>query len=392
MIDLSRDFPMARRVTYLNSASISLMPGPAVRKMRQFEQVVSGGGTVGFDEKAETDALEGARLEGARLLGARTGEVAVLSSATDGICSFALSLNLKKGANVVSTDADFPSVVYPWMRLRAPSVRLVRNRSGVISESELEHLVDRKTSVISISHVEYGTGQRFDLRWLSELAHSHGANLIVDATQSAGLVPIDVHRDGIDALVAGGYKGLLGPFGAAIFYLRRGLVDRLIPPFVGWRSAPVPYDLNSKKLGYAHDAKKFEYSTMSYSSAIGLAESMRYLRRVGYHKVTEHVSGLARKFLELVKNDNALPSRTILTPEDEKRRSSIVSVRFRGNSQLQVSDELIKRKVIVSRRFNAVRFSFHVYNTPQDLVRALNQLHIVLKEKKAETATSNSLS
>jgi cysteine desulfurase/selenocysteine lyase len=383
MVNIRLDFPTARGVTYLNSASISLMPRPAVRKMREFDQIVAGGGTIGFDEKAETEALEGARQEGAHLLGARTDEVAVLSSATDGICSFALSLELKKGANVVSTDADFPSVIYPWMRIGrqgALDVRLARNRNGVINESELAELVDDRTSVISISHVEYGTGQRFDLRWLSELAHSHGAYLIVDATQSAGLMPIDVHRDGIDALVAGGYKGLLGPFGAAIFYLRRELVDELTPPLAGWRSAPVPYDLDSEKLSFASGAKKFEYSTMSYSSAIGLAESIRYLRKVGCRNITEHVRTLTKQFIDLIKSNNRLPSTAILTPEEEQRQSSIVSLRFEGRKQSQVASELTGRRIIVSQRFNGVRFSFHIYNTPRDLLRAVRVLQLVLKK------------
>jgi selenocysteine lyase/cysteine desulfurase len=108
-----------------------------------------------------------------------------------------------------------------------------------------------------------------------ELAHEHGSLLIDDATQSTGLVPIDVQREDVDALVAGGYKGLLGPFGAAICYVRQDLCDELTPPFAGWRSTPVPYDLDATKLSFAEGAKKFEYSTMNYASAVGLGASMR---------------------------------------------------------------------------------------------------------------------
>jgi len=209
------------------------MPKPAVEEMIAFEQKIAGGGTIGFDEEAETRALEVARNEMASLLHAKSDEISVLSSATEGICTVAWSLDFEKGVNVVSTDADFPSVVYPWMRLgrsKGCEVRLARNYDGRVNEEDVERLVDKHTSVISISQVEYGTGQRFDLRWLSELAHSHGAILVVDATQSAGLMPIDVHADGVDALVAGGYKGLLGPFGSACLYVRADLIPRLEPP------------------------------------------------------------------------------------------------------------------------------------------------------------------
>jgi cysteine desulfurase/selenocysteine lyase len=379
-VDL-KDFPTARAVTYLNSASISLMPTPAVDSMVKFQQQIAAGGTIGFDEEAETQALEGVRNEAAALLGTRKEQIAILSSATIGICSFAWSVDLKRGSNVVSTDADFPSVVYPWMRLREEKgieVRLAKNHDGVVNEDELESLVDNHTAVVSISHVEYGTGQRFDLRWLSELAHSHGALLLVDATQSAGLIPIDVDREGIDVLVAGGYKGLLGPFGAAILYLNRELVERLEPPLVGWRSTPNPYNLNATELTYASDARKFEYSTMDYASPFGLAESMRYLAKMGHRNVTDHALSLTEKFIDIIRNDHARANVTMLTPEKENAHGSIASFRFEGRDQSAIAAEFGKRQVVVSQRFNGVRFSFHVYNTEEDLLRASRSLKEIL--------------
>jgi len=375
------DFPTARSVTYLNSASISLMPKPSIDSMVEFERKIASGGTVSFDEEAETQVLETARNEAASLFGAHREEVAVLSSATVGICSFAWSLDLKRGANVVSTDADFPSVVYPWMRLgqeKGVEVRLAKNHDGVVDEDGLEKLVDDRTAVISISHVEYGTGQKFDLRWLSELAHSHGGLLIVDATQSAGLMPIDAHRDGVDALVAAGYKGLLGPFGAAIFYLRRELVEGLTPPLVGWRSTATPFELDATEFTLATDARKFECSTMNYASAVGLARSMQYLREIGPENVTDHVLSLTRKFIDTTRNNRRLPGATVLTPKDESSHASIASFRFKGRDQSAVAAELFKRGVIVSQRFNGIRFSFHVYNMEQDLLRASKALEEVL--------------
>lgn len=375
------DFPTARTVTYLNSASISLMPKSSIDSMVEFQRRIASGGTIGFDEAAETQALEGARSEAASLLGAQAEEVAILSSATVGISSFAWSLNLKGGVNVVSTDADFPSVVYPWMRLgheKGLEVRLAKNQDGVVDENELERLVDDRTAVVSISHVEYGTGQRFDLHWLSELAHSHGALLMVDATQSAGLVPVDVRRDGVDALVASGYKGLLGPFGVAIFYLKQELVEKLEPPLVGWRSTPDPYNLNATELTFARDARKFEYSTMDYAAPVGLAKSMRYLTKIGHMEVTDHVLSLTEKFMETVRNNHSIPDVTTLTPEDERAHASMVSFRFKRRDQSDIAAELIKRHIIVSQRFNGIRFSFHAYNTEEDLLRANQALQDIL--------------
>ena len=356
------------------------MPNPAVEEMIAFERKIAGGGTIGFDEEAETRALEVARNEMASLLHAKPDEIAVLSSATEGICTVAWSLDFKKGGNVVSTDADFPSVVYPWMRLarsKGCEVRLARNHDGKVSEEDVEKLVDKNTSVISISHVEYGTGQRFDLRWLSELAHSHGAILVVDATQSAGLMPIDVHADSVDALVAGGYKGLLGPFGSACLYVRADLVPRLDPLLVGWRSTKVPYDLDATKMTLAEGSKKFEFSTMSYSSATGLGASLGYLRKHDYSDITNYVMSLTENFIETV--TRRYPTITVLTPRKRDSQASIASFRFANHDQSAVATDLVKLGVIVSQRFNGVRFSFHMYNSERDLASAMEKLEEVLR-------------
>ena len=359
----------------MNSASISLMPRSAVEEMAAFERKIAGGGTIGFDEEAETQALEVPRSEAASLLHAKPDEVAVMSSATEGICTIAWSIAFKKDGNVVSTDADFPSVVYPWMRLERSNkceVRLAKNHDGAISEHDIEKLVDDHTSVISISHVEYGTGQRFDLRWLSEIAHSHGAILVVDATQSAGLMPIDVHKDKLDVLVAGGYKGLLGPFGSACMYVQSDLIPKLDPPLVGWRSTRVPYDLDATRMPLAEGSKKFEFSTMSYSSAIGLGASLAYLRKHDYANVTNHVLSLTESFIDEVLRK--YPATTVLTPRQKESRASIASFRFRNLDQSSIASQLVQKGVIVSQRFNGVRFSFHMYNSERDLNNAVRVL------------------
>ena len=335
-----------------------------------------------FDEETETGIFENVRVEAAEMLGAQQDEIAVVSGATEGFCVVAWSLKLPRGANIVSTDAEFPSVVYPWSRLseeKSLEVRLARNHDGIVDERELEKLVDDRTVVLSISHVEYGTGQRFDPHWLAELAHSHGALLVMDATQSAGLVPLDVRRDGIDVLVSGGYKGLLGPFGAGILYISQNLDEQLVPSMVGWRSTPTPYDLDATRLTFAPGAKKFEYGTLSYASAVGLAESMNYLRQLGYAKANAHSMDLTRLFLTTLKDNKNLPGYVSLTPEDEDRHSSIVSVRFKGRDSSAVAAKLLERNIIVSQRFDGIRFSFHIYNTEEDIVKAVATLDSVLQ-------------
>ena len=202
--------------------------------------------------------------------------------------------------------------------------------------------------------------------------------MAVDATQSAGLIPFDVQRDAVDVLVAGSYKGLLGPFGAGILYINKELGEELKPSLAGWRTTQTPYDLDATKLSFAQGAKKFEYSTMSYSSAVGLAESMRYLRELGYAAVSTHTLSLTREFLSMLKSNQKLPDNVSLTPEDESRHASIASIRFKERANSAIARKLVERNVIVSHRFDGIRFSFNIYNTDQDLVRAADALTEVL--------------
>lgn len=346
--------------------------------MVEFQRKIAEGGTIGFDEEDETRALDGAKNEACSLLGCDQDELALLASSSEGVCSLAWSLSFKPRSNIVSTDAEFPSVTYAWMRLaheKPLEIRLAKNRDGVVYERELERLVDDHTAVLAISHVEYGTGQRFNLRWLSDLAHSHGALLFVDATQSAGLIPIDARRDGVDAIVSSSYKGLLGPFGAALLYVKRELAESLTPALVGWRSTPDPYHLDGAALSFAKGVKKFEFSTLNYAAVYGLARSIHYLKQLEPQSITDHVLSLSEKLIQMVKSNSRLFSATPLTPKDS--HSSIASFRFAGRDQTAIVNALINRNIIVSQRFNGVRFSFHAYNNEEDVEKTVDTLEAV---------------
>ena len=232
-------FPAADRHAYLNAASVSLMPKMAADAILDWQTDLATEGTVHFDEEAEEKVFDTLRQAAARLLGAQPDEIACASNASESLCSLAWALSPGSGWNVVSARVEHPTVVYPWLRvarLTGCDVRLAADRDSLVDPSELMDLIDDRTSAVCISHVQYSTGQRLDLSTLSQVAHGHGALLVVDASQSAGAVPINVVDDDIDVLVTTGYKWLCGPFGSGVLYLRRDLHEELEPGLVGWRS------------------------------------------------------------------------------------------------------------------------------------------------------------
>jgi len=374
------DFPALDRLTYLNTASAGLVPASVVQPAHDFEAELAQAGTTGMDEDTEVGILEGARHAAAGLLHADPAAIAITTSFTEALGQLAWWLRPGPGQNVVSTEVDFPSVTYPWHRIAEDTgcqVRLV----PVLDDPEsfdvntvAEH-VDSATAVICISHVQYLTGHLLDLDDLVRLAHDHGALLIIDATQSAGQVPIDVAATGVDALITGSYKWLCSTFGAAACYLGPALLREFRPPLVGWRSTEHPYSLDARWLPLAATARRMEYSTMSYASAIAFGRAIRYVAGLALDEIADHNRQLAGQLIDGLTGRGA----KLLTPRDPRRRAGTVTARFPGRDGEAIAAELTRHGVIVSPRVGSTRFSMHFYNDSEDVNRALAVLDLVLR-------------
>jgi cysteine desulfurase/selenocysteine lyase len=374
------DFPALDRFTYLNTASTGLVPVSAVRPAHDFEAELAQAGTTGMDEETEVGILEGARNAAADLLGAAQETIAICTSCTDALCQVAWWLRPGKGQNVVSTDVDFPSVTYPWHRISEDTgceVRLVSvlDDPAGFDIDKIAGQVDSATAAICISHIQYLTGHRLDLSDLAALAHDHDALLIVDATQSAGQVPIDVTATGVDVLITGSYKWLCSTFGAAACYLSPAVLERFRPPFVGWRSTEHPYSLDARWRPLAGTARRMEYSTMSYAAAIAFGHAIGYISAMSLNEVAAHNAELASQVADGLTDRGA----TLLTPADPRRRAGTVTARFPGHDGESVAAELTARGVIVSPRVGSTRFSMHFYNNSDDVDHALAVLDEVLR-------------
>jgi selenocysteine lyase/cysteine desulfurase len=368
-------FPHTSEVAYLNSGSIGLMPLPVQAAATAFERDIWMRGTTGFDEAAETGCLEDARTAAARLFNASPDDVAIVKSATEAFGLVAWWVRPRAGTSVVTADIEHPSTAYPWLRVAQETgaeARLVRvwdDPASLSLEAVARH-VDDGTAVIVASYVQYSTGYRFVLRELADLAHAHGALLAVDATQAAGMAPVDVVADDIDVLVAGGYKWLCGPFGAAVAWLRPELRERFKPPFVGWRSTVDPYTFDARSMPLAPTARSMEYSTMGYGSAVALGKALEYVLDLGVDRVLAHDQALASRLADGLDRLGA----TVLTPRDDAHRGGIVTARYPGRDGEEVAARLNDAGVIVSPRFGATRFSLHYFNNEEDVDLALDTL------------------
>lgn len=369
LIDLD-DFPASRKFIYLNTASVALMHKDTSRAVMEWQEDLAQNGTMNFDEVAEEAVFNSLHNSAAQLFSVQPEDIAVGSSATELISSLAWAVHPGPESNVVSTDIVFPSTIYPWARVARDTkceIRLAKGSDGYVDPDQVIQLIDDDTSVVAISHVEYGTGQRYDLAGLADAAHEVGALLIVDATQSAGMLPIEARTSNIDALVTASYKWLCGPFGVAVMYLAPHLQKTLDPGLVGWRSHKDMWDQQADRLELPDSAQRFEFSTMAYGSAIGLTRSIEYLLQVGIENIFSYTRDLADNLRQ------GLIERKIeiVSPEIDSERTAIVSARFPGRDSSEVAQFLNAHKVVVAKRKEFVRFSPHLYNVPDDIQHAL---------------------
>lgn len=364
-------FPIVHNRVFLNHAGQSPLPRPAADAMHKYIEDFANFGFSSL-ERDYGKALF------AKLIGAKQEEIALVENTSVGLNIAANVLRYPPGSKVVTTDLEYPSVVYPWLRKSlGVKVHYIENVEGKILLEDVEKAVDDKTVAVVVSHVEYVNGFRNDLRAISEIAHKHGAYLIVDAIQSAGVIPIDVKRDNVDFLATACYKWLIGPAGAGYLYVKKELIEDFEPPFVGWASVKQEvfetldfWDIWSLRL--SETASRFEVGSPSAISFVGAAEAIRMLLNFGIEEIEKRVLKLTNRLIEAVKSLGL----TLQTPEDPQCRSGIVN--FKIDKPREVVKELRRKGIIVSARTHGIRVSPHFYNTQEEIDKLTDEVRKTL--------------
>ncbi|HEX8097540.1 MAG TPA: aminotransferase class V-fold PLP-dependent enzyme, partial [Pyrinomonadaceae bacterium] len=284
-------FPLSERLVYLNHAAISPPPTTTIRAVEAQLKDVAEHGSLHY--RCWVAVRESARRLAAEMIGARPDQVAFMRNTSDGLSTIANGLKWRAGDNVVTFRREFPSNVYPWLRLREAygvEVRTCEERGVRVNLDELLSLIDSKTRVVAISHVQYGSGFRSDLERIGRAARAHDALLVADVIQSMGALPLDVGADLIDAAAGACHKWLLTPEGVGLLYLSDRALERIGPTLVGWTSVPDPEDYGNFEQGWKSSALAWETGTSQTSLIHGLEASLRLLTETGVERIASHLS------------------------------------------------------------------------------------------------------
>lgn len=373
---------------YLDNAATTLHKPPQVMDAVVRAMTAMGNAARG----AHGGALEAARtvyntrVKLARLFGCPRPDHVIFTANSTEALNIAISGLIRPGDHVITTDCEHNSVLRPLYRLEEGGAALdvvPADQLGRVAYEDLEALLRPDTRAVVCTHASNLTGNVLDIARIGEMARRRGALLIVDASQTAGALPIDMEAMGIDVLCFTGHKGLMGPQGTGGLCVRPGVE---IEPWKVGGSGVHSYDRRQPR----EYPTRLEAGTLNGHGIAGLSAALDFLQEVGLEAIEAKERALMDRFYQAV---SAMDGVTVYGDFSQARRSAIVALNIRDYDSAAVSDELSETYGIATRpgahcapRMHqalgttdrgAVRFSFSWFNTQEEVdeaIRAVGQL------------------
>ncbi|HET6893734.1 MAG TPA: aminotransferase class V-fold PLP-dependent enzyme, partial [Pyrinomonadaceae bacterium] len=339
-------FPITKRAIYLNHAAVSPPPTPTIEAVQSQLKDVAENGSLNY--RSWIAVKEKARKLAAGMLGARPDQIAFMRNTSDGLSTIANGLRWRTGDNLVTFRNEFPSNIYPWLRLRdalGVEVRMCDERNARVDTDELIGLIDSKTRIVAISQVQYASGFRADLERIGRAARAHDALLVVDVIQAMGVIETNVNDLLIDAAAGAGHKWLLTPEGVGLLYLSDRARERIEPTLVGWISVPNPEDYSNFEQGWNTGTLAWESGTSPTALIHGFAASLEFLNVIGVGRIVSYLEELTDHLCDRLEDSNY----EIVSSREPSEKSQIVCIRHRGGwSPMNLYSQLKLKNIITA--------------------------------------------
>lgn len=364
-----QEFPVTKNYLCFNHAGVAPVCRRAADALSEFAQEAMRVGVANYADWMERQ--ERARARMARFINAAPEEIAFIRNTSHGLSLVSTGLDWQAGDNVVTTDAEFPSNMYPWMLLREQGVELrtVSARTRPPTLEDFDKVVDERTRLLAISWIEFSTGCRFDLRALAELVHSKGGLLCADVIQGLGVHPLDVRECGIDFAAADGHKWLCSFEGTGIFYCRRDLLDRLKVRHVGWNSVASHMEFDRYDLSFPEHARRFEEGSLPLALILALDAAVGLFEEVGPAEVERRALAVTGEIREQARERGY----RVLDQEGPGGPGPMAVVGGDFDPG-QVHNRLAAEGVQLAARGGGLRFSPQFYNTAGEVGRLFELL------------------
>jgi cysteine desulfurase/selenocysteine lyase len=393
---IRKDFPILQKdLIYLDSAASSLTPEQVILKEMEFYRNYRANverGVHRWSQKA-SEEYEKAHSEVAKFIGAKSSaNVAMMRNTTEGINLVANSQSWRKEDKIVTSVIEHHSNFITWLRIKqkyGTNLEVVySNSEGIFELSDWEKAIDDSTKLVAVTHVSNVLGCIVPIKEITQIAHEHGAKVLVDGAQGVPHIETDVVELGVDFLAFSGHK-MLGPTGSGGLYISDSELATTEPLCIGGGTIA---DVSINDYILAMPPMKYEAGTPAIAQVIGLGAACIYLNQVGLKNIEKWDLKLANKLLDGL---NQIKGVEIYGPKEPKNRVGLATFNISDMNPHDVALTLDIEYDIATRsghhcalplmkelfRLNEgnVRASTYIYNTEEEIDHLISAVEKIAK-------------
>ena len=392
LTDIMTDpFVHTENYNYLNFCGVSPFYNPARLAAARFNEIQSLTGTLVFAEYP--DVLQTLHQSAGQLLETDSVNISFMKNTAEGISLIASGYPFQQGDEIVSYVHEYPSNHYPWwlQQERGVTLKLIGDHqrhltaesAGIklpgpcsFSLEDIDAVVTSRTRVIALSHVQFTSGFAINLQEIGNYCKDRNIDLVIDAAQSLGSLPLLPEKYNIAAIAASGWKWLLGPVGSGLLYTRPDFRDKIKTVFAGADLMKQGQDYLNHSWNPYTDGRKFEYSTASVSLAVALNVCINELPlKHSVNHISSHIFRLHDYFVHQL-NQSKLKGIVQPVRFKSEHRSGILSLVI--NDAEAVSRKLKDNKIICTSRGGYLRLAPHLPAQEKDIDHFVTALEAIL--------------
>ncbi|MDB6038641.1 MAG: Aminotransferase class [Verrucomicrobiales bacterium] len=366
------EFPVAARSAYFAHAGVCPLPRRVAAAMTEYLQR----GTERDQEAAASLAMvQETKSVAAKLLRATPEEIALVGPTSLALSFIAGGLRFRKHDNILVYHDDYPSNVYPWMKLadRGVQVRLLNARSlGQIRAVDVIGQVDEQTRVVALASCHYIAGFKLEIDKIGKALRERGILFALDAIQTLGAFPTTVEY--VDFLAADSHKWMLGPCAAGILYVRKEVQEKLQPIVQGWHNLRSPDFVAQEELEFKSDARRYEAGTHNFVGMFGMKAAMEMLLELGIDNIAAELTRKRKWLLPALQEKGY----TVLYAHAPAENQGGITTFFKsGANMAEIHATLEAANIATSLRTDRtgqkyIRLSPHFYNTDAELQKLID--------------------
>jgi cysteine desulfurase/selenocysteine lyase len=399
--NIIKDFPVlnqtvnGKRLAYLDNGATTQKPYEVINALGDYNKSTHGNPHRGAHQLSikATEEYDLSKEAVRGFINAKsTDEIIFTKNATESLNLIAFTYgmeNIKENDEIVLAISEHHSNILPWQRVAkfkgAKLSYLYLNDEYRITSQEIKDKITNKTRIVGIAHMSNALGTIYPIEEIIDFAHKMGAIVIVDGSQSAPHIKVDVQELDADFFVFSAHK-LMGPMGIGVLYGKKALLEEMPPYLMGGDMIEYVYEQDAT---FAPLPFKFEAGTQNVEGAVGLRAAIDYIKKIGIDNITEHESMLTAYALEKLLN---IPYINIIGPKNMENRGGIISFTIDDVHPHDTASILDSYGVAIRSGHHCAqplmrfldlpatsRASFYLYNTEEDIDQLVDGIKNVRK-------------